>query len=134
MIRGAAPTDAEEAREAIRARKFPVRGRIVLQGTARDFKCGLVAPRLGIAAGSVPAVLNSEASEAFVERMNLAADLFSVLDRLYALFLRDRLGDAWKAGWEPAIAAWVENNPVPAHALQQLQPAGARSGKKRARG
>ena len=132
-IRGAAPTDAEEAREAIRARKFPVRGRIILQGTARDFKCGLVAPRLGIAAASVPAVLNSEASEAFVERMNLAADLFSALDRLYGLFLRDRLSDTWKAGWEPAIASWVEGDAVPPSALQQLQPAGSRSSKKRAR-
>jgi recombination associated protein RdgC len=132
-IRGAAPTDAEEGREAVRARKFPVRARIILQGSARDFKCGLVAPRLGIAAASVPAVLNSEASEAFVERMNLAGELFKALDRLYALFLRDRLGEPWKAGWEPAIASWLEEQAIPASALAQLNPAGARSSKKRSR-
>lgn len=121
-VRGMAPADGSEAREAVRAQKLPVRARIVLQSPARDFTVGLVAPRLGIAGAKVPTVLTQDASEGFVERMHLVEELFGVLDALYRTFLLERLSDNWKAAWEPAIAAWVQDStPAPA-ILKALQP------------
>lgn len=130
-VRGAAPADGEESREAVRARKLPVQARIVLQGPEHEFAMGLVAPRFAISAASVPSVLNSDASEAFIERMTLASILFSTLDRLYAAFLGDRLSDAWSDGWEPAIKAWVTGDSVPASILQKLNPVRERKSRRR---
>ncbi|HWA75939.1 MAG TPA: hypothetical protein VG937_26560 [Polyangiaceae bacterium] len=132
-IRGVAPADGTEAREAVRARKFPVRARVVLQAAERESVFSLVAPRFAIAGGTVPNVATEEPSDAIVERMALAQRLFGVIDRLYGAFLQDRLSDTWSLGWEPAISAWLEGTSVPASILQKLAPAAAseRRGKKR---
>jgi hypothetical protein len=66
-------------------------------------------------------VLTQDASEGFVERMHLVEELFAVLDELYRTFLLERLSDNWKAAWEPAIAAWVEENTPPPAVLKALQ-------------
>jgi hypothetical protein len=121
-VRGMAPADSEEAREAVRAGKLPVLAHIVLRGTSRDFLCGLVAPRFGITGAKVPAVLKDEPGEAFLERMTLCESLFSLLDGLYRAFLRERLSDTWTSGWEPAIAAWARAEAVPAPLLQKIAP------------
>ena len=130
-IRGAAPADGEEAREAVRARKLPVRARIVLQGTEHEFASGLDAPRFAIAGAQVPGVLNSDASEAFLERMTLAGILFGTLDRLYAAFLGDRLSDTWSEGWEPAIKAWVTGASPSPSSLARLNPTPQRKARRR---
>jgi hypothetical protein len=121
-VRGMAPADSEEAREAVRAGKLPVLAHIVLRGTSRDFLCGLSAPRFGITGAKVPAVLKEEPGEAFLERMTLCESLFSLLDSLYHAFLRDRLSDTWTSGWEPAIAAWAKAEAVPPSLLQKIAP------------
>lgn len=118
-IAGAAPADGEEARAAVRAHKFPVRSRIVMQSPEREYALVLVAQRLQIASARLPAVIAGDSDEAFLERMALAEGLFSALDRLYGLFLRDRLGEPW-TGWERAIASWLEGESVPAAVLQKL--------------
>lgn len=122
IVRGMAPADSNEAREAVRSRKLPVRARLVFQSPERDFATGLNAQKFSLVGGSIPAVLGSEASEAFLERMTLADELFSVVDGLYRAFLLDRLGEAWAAAWEPAISAWADEKPIPAAFLQKLQP------------
>jgi hypothetical protein len=102
----------------------------VLHSNEREFVTGLVAPSFAIAGAKVPAVITEEPGEAFVERMHLVEQLFGVLDDLYRTFLVDRLGEGWKAGWEPAIAAWAEGQSPSGEVLQRLQPAkkGKRSG------
>lgn len=122
-IRGVAPADGNEAREAVRSRKFPVRCRVVLHGQERESAFSLNAPRFAIAGGVVPPVPNQDASEAFLERMALSEKLFTLVDRLYGAFLADRLGESWKLAWEPAIFAWLEGDSVPASILQRLAPA-----------
>ncbi|HLV64217.1 MAG TPA: hypothetical protein VKY73_00325 [Polyangiaceae bacterium] len=121
-VRGMAPADAEEAREAVRAGKLPVLARIVFRSDERDFLSGLVAPRFGIAGAKVPAVLKEDAGEAFIDRMALCEELFGLLDGLYRAFLLERLSDTWTSGWEPALAAWSANESVPAAILQKLAP------------
>jgi hypothetical protein len=121
-VRGVAPADGDEAREAVRSGKFPVLSQIVLRSSTREFVCGLIAPRFGITGAKVPAVLKDEPGEAFVDRMALCEDLFRVLGALYRTFLFERLGDAWVTGWEPAIAAWARGETAPPAVLQCIAP------------
>ena len=122
-VRGMAPADCEEAREAVAAGKLPVLSQIVLRGTSREFVCGLNAPRFGIAGAKVPVVLKEDPGEAFVDRMALCEDLFQVLDGLYRAFLEVRLSEVWSSGWAPAIAAWAKGESAPTSVLQRIAPA-----------
>ena len=119
-VRGAAPSGSPEAREAIRAQKFPVRARLAIRNEERDFAVVLVAHRYAIASGKIPAVLTKDTDDAFQERMALVERLCHSLDGLYAVFLQDRLGELWKEAWEPAVVCWAEDQPIPAQVLQAL--------------
>ncbi|MEP7049930.1 MAG: hypothetical protein ABJB12_06235, partial [Pseudomonadota bacterium] len=133
-VRGAAPSGSSEAREAVRAQKFPVRARIALRNEERDFACVLVAQRFAIASGTIPAVLTKDTDDAFVERMTLVERLSRSLDALYAAFLADRLSDTWKLGWEPAIVSWADGDAIPTGVLARLMKgarARAKKGKSR---
>ena len=119
-VRGAAPSGSPEAREAVRAQKFPVRARIAIRNEERDFACVLVAHRFAVSSGKIPAVLTKDTDDAFQERMTLVERLCSHLDGLYAAFLRDRLGTIWKESWEPAIVCWAEDEAIPTDVLAEL--------------
>jgi hypothetical protein len=127
-VRGAAPSESGEAREALKAQKFPVRSKVAIRTPEREFSLTLVAQRFAISGGSVPGVLAKEADEAFLERLYLVEQLLSTLDGLYAAFLRVRLGETWSEAWEPAIVSWFESESVPAGVLRALaaKPAKAR--------
>ena len=119
-VRGAAPAGSPEAREAVRAQKFPVRARVAIRNEERDFACVLVAHRFAISGGKIPAVLTKETDDAFQERMSLVERLCLHLDGLYAAFLRDRLSTIWRAAWEPAIVSWADDEPIPTDVLTEL--------------
>ncbi len=119
-VRGAAPSGSPEAREAVRAQKFPVRARIAIRNEERDFACVLVAHRFAVASGKIPAVLTKDTDDAFQERMTLVERLCQSLDGLYSAFLRDRLGPLWKEAWEPAIVCWADDESIPTEALAAL--------------
>jgi hypothetical protein len=128
-VRGAAPSGSPEAREAVRAQKFPVRARLALRSQDRDFACVLVAQRLAIASGAIPAVLTKETDDAFQERMALVEQLSLCLDRLYGVFLSERLSKIWRLGWEPAVVCWAEGEAIPVPILAQLAPGKRAAGK-----
>ena len=119
-VRGAAPSGSPEAREAVRAQKFPVRARIAIRNDERDFACVLVAHRFAVSGGKIPAVLTKDTDDAFQERMTLVERLCQNLDGLYAAFLRDRLSALWKEAWEPAIVSWADDQAIPTEVLAAL--------------
>ncbi len=119
-VRGAAPSGSAEAREAVRAQKFPVRARVAVRHQDHDFAFVLVAPRFALASGAIPAVLAKETNDSFVERMDLVERLLSSLDRLYGAFLEERLSDVWQRGWEPAIVSWADGDAIPGNVLARL--------------
>jgi recombination associated protein RdgC len=119
-VRGAAPSGSPEAREAVRAQKFPVRARIAIRNEERDYACVLVAHRFAISGGKIPAVLTKDTDDAFQERMTLVERLCQNLDGLYAAFLRDRLSPLWKQAWEPAIVSWADDDAIPTDVLTEL--------------
>ncbi len=73
--------------------------------------------------GAIPALLKEEGDDAFLERTALIEKLTSLLDALFAAFLRERLAPSWSKAWEPALLAWVEGESVPASALKEIAAA-----------
>ncbi len=132
-VRGAAPSGSAEAREAVRAQKFPVRARVAVRSPEHEFAFVLVAPRFALASGAIPAVLAKDTDDSFTERMHLVERLLSTVDRLYGAFLDERLSDVWPLGWEPAIVSWADGDAIPGGVLARLvngtrQVAGGASG------
>jgi recombination associated protein RdgC len=131
-VRGASPATSPEAREAVKAYKFPSRARIVMRQDPRDFRFVLNAARFAISAADIPAVLTQETDDAFLDRMHLVEELLTLLDRLFATFLQFRLAPVWIEAFEPAIAAWTAEQPTPTSILQTLMKASKNLGRKRA--
>jgi recombination associated protein RdgC len=122
-VRGAQPSGSAEAREAVRNMKLPVASRLVLRLKEQDFAFDFNAPRFLIGGGAIPALLKEEGDDAFLERTSLIERLTSLLDALFAAFLRERLAPSWSKAWEPALMAWVEGESVPASALKEIAAA-----------
>jgi recombination associated protein RdgC len=122
-VRGAQPSGSTEAREAVRNMKLPVGSRLVLRLKEQDFAFDFNAPRFLIGGGAIPALLKEEGDDAFLERTALIEKLTTLLDSLFAAFLRERLAPSWSKAWEPALIAWVEGESVPASALKEIAAA-----------
>lgn len=122
-VRGAAPASSAEAREAVKSYKFPTRARVIMRQDPRDFRFVLDAARFAISAGDIPAALTEPGDDAFLERMHLVDELLTLLDRLFATFLQFRLAPVWAEAFEPAVAAWSEEQRLPASVLQSLMRA-----------
>lgn len=130
-VRGASPSTSTEAREAVRSYKFPVRARVTMRQDPRDFRFVLNAARFSIAAGDIPAVLTEESDDTFLDRMHLVDELLALLDKLFATFMQFRLSPVWSESWEPAVAAWTQDQRIPSSVLQNLVKASKSLGHKR---
>jgi recombination associated protein RdgC len=130
-VRGASPPSCAEAREAVKAYKFPVRARVLLRQDPRDFRFALDASRFAISAAEIPAVLTEQSDDAFLDRMHLVDELLTLLDRLFATFLQFRLSPVWSEAFEPAVAAWTVEQRTPTSILQALIKASKTLGQKR---
>ncbi|HYP88031.1 MAG TPA: hypothetical protein VEQ59_07750 [Polyangiaceae bacterium] len=122
-VRGAQPSGSTEAREAVRNMKLPVGTRLVLRLAERDFAFDFNALRFLIGGGAIPALLKEEGDDAFLERTALIEKLTTLLDALFAAFLRERLAPSWAKAWQPALVAWFEGESVPASALKEIAAA-----------
>lgn len=119
-LRGIQPSATAEAKEALRQNKLPTRARLILRSESHEFALVLDAATLGVSAASVPAVLSRDADEAFLERMTLLDALGRKLDDLFARFVRVRLGGTWQEHWVPAMASWMQDQPVRPALLRNL--------------
>ncbi len=129
-VRGAAPGTSAEAREAVKAYKFPTRAKVIMRQDPRDFRFVLNADRFAISAGDIPAVLTEESDDAFLDRMHLVDEMMTLVDRLFATFLQFRLAPVWAEAWEPAVVAWTQEARTPSSVLQALMKASKSLGKK----
>jgi hypothetical protein len=122
-LRGAAPSGSDEAKSALLAQKYPVRARLALRISDRDYACVLDALRFAVASGVIPAVLAKQADDAFLERIYLIDQLNLLLDRAFEAFLSVRLADVFQEAWEPAFVSWVEGETIPAALLERIADA-----------
>jgi hypothetical protein len=158
-IKGAYPTAAREAKEALLVGKLPELGGIHLSWRGQEFQFVLRGERIGISGLKLPAVLGDEdepsatleptrrgrkrkgpeeptdqGHEAFYERMSLARDVEGLLETLYAEFLALRLGAAWDDVAWPLLRRWADGETdidfEPYRDLRKATPQKARPAKR----
>jgi hypothetical protein len=112
-LKGATPSAAPEAREALRQGKLPTQARLRLSRGELEFGFVWSAAALSLAAVKIPSVVKEEADEQFYERMYLLEDLEAIMASLYAKFLGLRLSPAWDEAIAPAIRSWVRGDAAP---------------------
>jgi hypothetical protein len=106
-LKGAVPSAAPEAHEALRQGKLPTQARVRLTRGELEFAFVFTADTLALSAMKIPAVMKDEVDDQFYERMYLVEDLEALFAALYGRFLALRLSTAWEETVAPAIRAWV---------------------------
>ncbi|AKT43716.1 hypothetical protein [Chondromyces crocatus] len=129
-LKGAIPSAAPEAREALRQGKLPTQARMRIERGELTFTFVLQSDSLALSGVRIPAQVKEEEDERFYERMYLVEELEAMLGALYSEFLAQRLSTSWEQTVAPAIRAWVRGETVDAAALTKLRvkPLGRRPG------
>lgn len=101
---GGHPVSSVEARTALRLGKMPSQAKLRIVRASQEWSLTLRASDLAVDSLKVPAVLARESDEELCEAMLLTEQAETMLDGLYAAFLRDRMG----AGWPGTVATLLE--------------------------
>lgn len=120
-LKGAAPSAAPEAYEALRQGKLPTQARVRVTRGELTYAFQLNADTLALSGVKIPAEVKDETDERFYERMYLLEDLEALLGSLYGRFLGLRLSTAWEATVAPAMRAWIRGEAVDAAALGKVR-------------
>jgi hypothetical protein len=120
-LKGAAPSAAPEAREALRQGKLPTQARVRFSRGELEYAFLFNADTLGLSAVKIPSLVKEETDEQFYERMYLIEELEAQFSALYGEFLALRLSTAWDQTVAPAIRAWVGSEPVDGVTYQQVR-------------
>lgn len=110
-LKGSTPSLTNEAKEALRAGKLPVKAKIRIDRAPQSWSFVFDADTLGIGSVSIPALLTEEDDEKFYERMQLVEELEAMIGALFETFLRLRTSPAWERHALPAIRDWVKKDP-----------------------
>lgn len=106
-VQADAPSEAEEARTALRTGKKVARARLLLDIGERQYQVGVDAETLTFAGAKLPAVLGAKDSSAVEERLHLLDELEAIVDELYTTFVRLRMTeDSW-APIRGGMRSWV---------------------------
>jgi hypothetical protein len=120
-LKGATPSAAPEAHEALRQGKLPTQARVRVARGELEYAFLFNADTLGLSAMKIPGVMKEETDEQFYERMYLIEELEAQFSVLYGDFLALRLSTAWDSVVAPGIRAWVRSEPVDAVAYQKVR-------------
>lgn len=111
-VQADAPSEAEEARTALRTGKKVARARLMLDIGERQYQVGLDAETLTFAAAKLPSVLGSKDESAVDERLRLLDELEAIVDELYVGFVRLRMAEPTWAPIRESMRAWVSTGAV----------------------
>ncbi|WP_437853143.1 hypothetical protein [Sorangium sp. So ce363] len=120
-LKGAAPSSAPEAHEALRQGKLPSHARVRVTRGELEYAFLFNADAFSLSGVKIPSVVKDAADEQFYERMYLIEELETLFTALYGEFLALRLGVAWESGVAPFIRTWVRGEPVDTAAYQKLR-------------
>lgn len=110
-LKSSTPSATNEAKEALRAGKLPIKAKIRLDRPPQSWSFIFDADTLGIASVSIPALLTEEEDEKFYERMQLVEELEEMIGALFETFLRLRTSPAWERHALPIMREWVQKEP-----------------------
>jgi len=106
-VQAESPSQAEEARTALRVGKKVSRARLLLSLGERQFQLGIDAETLTFASVKLPTVLTGEDAQRLEERLRLLDEIEAVVDELYMTFVRLRKDDKTWAPVREALRVWV---------------------------
>ncbi|MCC6551758.1 MAG: hypothetical protein IT372_01895, partial [Polyangiaceae bacterium] len=111
-LKGAAPSAAPEAHEALRQGKLPTHARVRVRRGELEYAFLFNADTLGLSGVNIPSQVREETDEMFYERMYLVEELEELLGAIYGDFIALRLSTAWESDAVPAIRAWIRGEAV----------------------
>lgn len=120
-LKGATPSTAPEAKEALRQGKMPTQARVRVERGELAFTFLLQADSLGLSGVRIPAEVKDEGDERFYERMYLVEELEALVGAVFADFLAQRLSPAWEHAVAPAMRAWIRGEAVDTTKLGQIR-------------
>lgn len=120
-LKGATPSTAPEAKEALRQGKMPTQARVRVERGELAFTFLLQADSLGLSGVRIPAEVKDEGDEKFYERMYLIEELEALVGAVFGDFLAQRLSPAWEQAVAPAMRAWIRGEAVDAAKLGQIR-------------
>jgi hypothetical protein len=120
-LKGAAPSAAPEAHEALRQGKLPTQARVRVTRGELEYAFLFNADTLGLSAVKIPSLVKEDGDEQFYERMYLIEELEALFGALYGEFIALRLSTAWDSSVLPAIQRWIRDEPVDGVAYQKLR-------------
>ncbi len=106
-VKSDAPTQAEEARTALRTGKKVAKTRILVDHGEQHYEVSFSAETFTFGAAKLPTVLTSVDDERLDERLALFDRLEAILDGLYVKFVRLRMDDEAWAEVRAAMYRWV---------------------------
>ncbi len=112
-VQAEAPSQAEEARTALRVGKKVARARLVLSLGERQFSFNLDAETMAISNAKLPTELGVRDAAGLDERVALLDQLEAAVDGLYVAFVRMRSHEATWGPVRDAMRGWV-STPVEA--------------------
>ena len=107
-VKADAPSQAEEARTALRVGKKVARARLLLDLGDRHYELGLDAETLTFAGVKLPTLMAGDAAMRVEERLRLLEEIENIVDTLYITFVNLRREEAAWAPVREAIRAWVQ--------------------------
>ncbi|WP_437956463.1 hypothetical protein WME76_34370 [Sorangium sp. So ce119] len=120
-LKGAAPSSAPEAHEALRQGKLPSQARVRVTRGELEYAFLFNADAFALSGVKIPSVVKDAADEQFYERMYLIEELETLFTALYGEFLALRLSTSWEPAVAPFLRAWVRGEPVDVAAYQKLK-------------
>lgn len=149
-IKGASPTGAREAKEALLRGKLPESAGVRVSRDGSETAFVFKAESMALAGLALPTVLDvddepaplappgppprrrkgggaqdrvsDEEHETFYERMRLAREVEEIVEALYQDFLAMRLAPVWDAVVVPAMRAWAQGGAIDEEAYRAATP------------
>ena len=106
-IRGAGPSRMPESRDALRVGKLPRKAGLVLDCSGQAYNLALSAESLAVGGLKLPDIEDADSPRTlFEERVSMLRDFTKMLDAMYELFLKVRVGGSWESQVS-TIRKWV---------------------------
>ncbi len=106
-VQADAPSQAEEARTALRTGKKVAKARLLLDAGERQYQVNLDAESLTIAGAKLPTMLGPKDASLLDERLRLIDELEAILDEMYVGFVKLRMDEGQWAPVREAMREWV---------------------------
>ncbi|MEM6391982.1 MAG: hypothetical protein AAF797_04355 [Planctomycetota bacterium] len=107
-VRSDQPTRGPEARDALRMGKWPRKASLIVSDGESQFELTLTADSLAVSGCRLPDVVDAQSPRELLDaRLELVVDLGALLEAVFGVFLKERMGQGWGRKREE-VAGWIK--------------------------